>query len=94
MKGSRAVAGQRGFSLIELMIAMTLGLMLILGVTQVFLGSKRSFVMQQQVAALQENARFMLTRISRDVRQAGLFGCLDLQRLPAATRSQLPVEFA
>ena len=93
MKGGRAAPGQRGFGLIELMIAMALGLILILGVTQVFLNSKRSFVMQQQVAALQENARFMLTRISRDVRQAGMFGCLDLQRLPAATRSQLPVEF-
>ena len=85
---------QRGFGLIELMIAMTLGLILILGVAQVFLNSKRSFVMQQQVAALQENARFLLTRISRDVRQAGMFGCLDLQRLPAATRSELPAEFA
>ena len=85
---------QRGFGLIELMIAMTLGLILILGVAQVFLNSKRSFVVQQQVAVLQENARFLLTRISRDVRQAGVFGCLDLQRLPTVTRSQLPAEFA
>ena len=87
-------ATQRGFGLVELMIAMTLGLILVLGVSQVFLSSKRSFVVQQQLAALQENARFVLTRISRDVRQVGMFGCLDLQRLPAATRNQLPPEFA
>jgi type IV pilus assembly protein PilW len=88
-----ATAAQRGFSLIELLIAMALGLILVLGVTQLFLGSKRSFVLQQQMATLQENARFVLTRISRDLRQAGLFGCLDLQRLPADTRSRLPAEF-
>ena len=85
---------QRGFGLIELMIAMTLGLILVLGVSQIFLSSKRSFVVQQQLAAMQENARFVLTRVSRDVRQVGMFGCLDLQRLPAATRSQFPPEFA
>lgn len=37
-----ATAAQRGFSLIELLIAMALGLILVLGVTQLFLGSKRS----------------------------------------------------
>lgn len=84
----------RGFSLVELMIAMTLGLMLVLGVSHLFLGSKRSFVLQQHLAAVQENARFVLTRISRDLRQAGMFGCLDLQRLPTATRIHLPADFA
>lgn len=89
-----ADATERGFSLIELMVAMTLGLMLVMGVAQLFLSSKRSFVLQQHMAVVQENARFVLTRVSRDLRQAGMFGCLDLDRLPAATRSQLPSDFA
>lgn len=93
MRGCGPGTSQRGFGLIELMIAMTLGLILVLGVSQIFLASKRSFVVQQQLAVLQENARFVLTRVSRDVRQVGMFGCLELQRLPAATRSQLPPEF-
>lgn len=93
MKGRQSVMAQRGIGLVELIIAMGLGLVLVLGVMQVFLGSKRTFVTQQQLAAQQENARFVLTRISRDVRQAGMFGCLDLQRLPAAMRAQLPAEF-
>lgn len=84
----------RGFGLVELMIAMTLGLILILGVSQIFIAGKQSFVVQQHTAALQENARFVLSRISRDLRQAGMFGCLDMSRLPAATRNQLPAEFA
>lgn len=94
MSRHQAHAAQRGFSLIELMVAMTLGLILVMGVAQLFLGSKRSFVLQQHMAVVQENARFVLTRVSRDLRQAGMFGCLDLDRLPAATRSQLPVDFA
>lgn len=94
MTGCRSASGHRGFGLIELIIAMALGLILILGVAQVLISSKRSFLMQQQVAALQENARFVLTRISRDIRQAGMFGCLDLLRLPMATRNALPAEFA
>ena len=93
---SCCVAGrlQRGFGLVELMIAMTLGLILVLGVSQIFIAGKQSFVVQQHTAALQEGARFVLSRISRDLRQAGMFGCLDMARLPAATRNQLPVEFA
>ncbi|SDR71016.1 type IV pilus assembly protein PilW [Halopseudomonas litoralis] len=83
----------RGFGLVELMIAMTLGLILVLGVSQIFLAGKQSFVVQQHTAALQENARFVLSRISRDLRQAGMFGCLDPARLPAATRSQMPAGF-
>jgi len=88
------IGEQWGFGLVELMAAMALGLILVLGVAQVFIAGKQSFVVQQHTAALQENARFVLTRISRDLRQAGMFGCLDLSRLPAATRSQLPAAFA
>lgn len=87
-------SAQRGISLVELMVAMTLGLLLVLGVTQMLLGNKQSFLMQQQLASMQENARFILARMSRDIRQAGMFGCLDLQRLSASTRESLPAEFA
>lgn len=84
----------RGFGLVELMIAMTIGVLLVLGVAQVFLAGRESFALQQKNAALQENARFVLSRISRDLRQVGMFGCLDLTRLPATTQDQLPVEFS
>ncbi|MAB23301.1 MAG: hypothetical protein CMK78_02800 [Pseudomonadales bacterium] len=74
----------RGFSLVELLIAMALGLMLTLGVLDVCLATKESFVLQQRSAAMQENARFLLSRMAQDIRQAGQLGCLDLRRLPAA----------
>ncbi|MFN3579563.1 MAG: PilW family protein [Pseudomonas sp.] len=87
-------AAQRGLGLIELMIALVLGLVLVLGVVQIFLASKQSYALQQHQSAIQENARYLLSRISTELRQAGLFGCLDLERLPASVRSQVPDEFA
>ena len=45
----------RGYSLVELMIGMLLGIMLIAGAVSVYLASKRSFVEVEQVAALFES---------------------------------------
>ncbi|MEH6565628.1 MAG: prepilin-type N-terminal cleavage/methylation domain-containing protein [Halopseudomonas sp.] len=83
-----------GFSLVELMVAMAVGLMLTLGVLQVFLASKESFALQQRSAAMQENARFLLGRLAQDIRLAGQFGCLELRRLPASMRATVPAELA
>lgn len=67
---------QLGLSLVELMIALTLGLILTLGVTQVFLGSSKTYRTTDAISLLQENLRFSMTRISQEVRMAGNQGCL------------------
>lgn len=64
-----------GFSLIELMIATTIGLLLISGAVLVFQGNIRSAGLGQSIAALQANARFALEEMGRDVRSAGYYGC-------------------
>lgn len=84
----------RGFGLVELLIALALGLILILGVTQIFVGAKQGFVVQQSAAAMQENARFLLGRLARELRMVNLFGCLDLKRLPASVAATVPDAFA
>lgn len=66
---------QRGFSLIELMIAMVIGLILLLAVLQVFVGSSVTYGVQSGLAKVQENGRFAMSFISRDLRQAGYTGC-------------------
>ena len=66
---------QRGLSLIELMVAITLSLILTLGVVQIFSSSKQSSRVQNELARLQENARFALDVLSRDIRMAGQLGC-------------------
>lgn len=65
-----------GFGLIEIMIAMTLGLLITLGLIQLFISSKNTYVSQQAAAAVQEDARFILSKMVQDIRMAGMFGCL------------------
>jgi len=66
---------QHGFSLVELMIAITLGLMLIGGVAQIFLSNKRAYNLQEEMSRLQENARFAAVTLTRDIRLADFWGC-------------------
>lgn len=60
-----------GFTLVEIMLAITLSLILIAGVVQVYLSSKTSFQVQNQLARLQENQRISVDFLQRDIRQAG-----------------------
>ncbi len=66
---------QTGLSLVELMIAVTLSLVLTLGVIQIFSSSKQTSRVQNELARLQENARFALDILSHDIRMAGQLGC-------------------
>lgn len=62
---------QAGLSLIELMIALTLASFLILGVTQIFIDNKRSYVFQQNQAGNQENSRYALGFLEQELAKAG-----------------------
>jgi type IV pilus assembly protein PilW len=65
---------QRGVSLVELMIALVIGLLLLGGLIQVYLTSKQSYNAQEQVARMQESGRFAVDLIARDLRRAGYWG--------------------
>lgn len=66
------------FSLVELLIAMTLGLLLLAGMISVFAGNKRSSDLNSAMSDIQENARFALDALARDIRMAGFQGCVDI----------------
>lgn len=66
---------QAGLSLIELMIALTLSLILFLGVYEVFSSSKKTSMVQHELARMQENARFALDAFGHSIRIAGQLGC-------------------
>ena len=68
---------QTGISLIEIMIALLIGTFLLGGVLQIFIGGKQTYRMQESLSRLQENGRFALDFIGRDVRMAGYWGCLN-----------------
>jgi type IV pilus assembly protein PilW len=52
-----------------------IGLILIAGVLQVFVGSTITYSMQSGLSKIQENGRFAISFLSRDIRQAGFTGC-------------------
>ena len=70
-----------GLSLIELMIALLIGTILVLGLIQVFSASRAAYQLSQGIARNQENARFALDFLSRDLRMAGHAGCVNDQSL-------------
>ncbi|MEB0076774.1 pilus assembly protein PilW [Pseudomonas sp. CCI3.2] len=66
-----------GFGLIEIMLAMTLGLVITLGLTQLFIGAKNTYISQNASAFMQEDARFLLSKMLQEIRMVGMFGCLQ-----------------
>lgn len=65
----------RGFSLVELMVAMALSLVLLAGVLGVLYSSKVTYSENERLARLQENARAATEMILRDMRSGGFLGC-------------------
>ena len=72
---SRYPALSTGLTLVELLIALALSLLLIGGVSQLFLASKTAYQMQTAITHMQENARYAATVLAQDIRMAGYRGC-------------------
>lgn len=66
---------QAGFTLVELMIAMILGLVVIAGITSVFLAGQQSFRTNHALSDVQDSSRIAFELMARDIRQAGFTGC-------------------
>ena len=64
-----------GFSLIELMLALALGLVVTAGIVQLFVGNNRTNQLITGQSRLQESARYALDFVSRSVRNGGFYGC-------------------
>lgn len=67
----------RGLTLIEMMIALALSAFLLLGLVQVFGASKSAYATSDALARIQENSRFALDFVQRDVRMIGHMGCVS-----------------
>lgn len=66
---------QQGLTLIELMISMLIGLLILLGITSMFMANKRIYTEQESMSRLQENARFAIGMLIKDIHMAGYAGC-------------------
>jgi len=61
----------KGFTLIELLVAMTVGLVVMAGVSMTFRSQQKSYLLQEQVAGMQQNLRAAMYHMEREIRMAG-----------------------
>lgn len=82
---------QRGLSLVELMVAMTIGLLLTAGIGYFYLGSRQTFRTVDDLSRIQESYRYALEFMGTDIRQAGFAGCANVITIlpPGETGAQL-----
>jgi type IV pilus assembly protein PilW len=64
-----------GFSVVELMVAMAISLVLLAGVMTLFANSRSAYETNERMARIQENGRFGLEQIVRDIRASAFPGC-------------------
>jgi type IV pilus assembly protein PilW len=74
---------QQGLSLVELMIAIVLGLILVAGVIELFVNNRQVYRVQDAQSRLQENGRYAMKVLTQSIERAGYLGC--------ATRSALNI---
>ena len=84
-----------GMTLIELMVALAIGSFLMIGAITVFMQSRTTFRVNESVARLQENARFVLDAIEPDIRMGHYFGLTTRSnRIQRSAAPDDPLEFA
>lgn len=74
---------QHGYSLVELLIALSIGLITIGGVSLVLISSAGIYRVSDGRARVAENARFSLGALQDDLRMAGYMGCFNYEMFPS-----------
>ena len=74
MKNNPMLHAQRGFSLVEMMIAMTIGLMITAGLVTIFANTSNSQQEMRRSAQQIENGRYAMDVLSQDFQVSGYFG--------------------
>lgn len=69
---------EQGYSLLELLIAITLALFLSAGMINIFIHSKDTYRLTHSLNRIRTNARIAFSALSRDIHMAGLIGCISL----------------
>src|SRR3546814_19863808 len=64
-------AAQRGFTLIELMVAMVLGLLVVAAAGSLFMSSRKVYGTTASINRIKENQRIAFAMLARDIRDAG-----------------------
>lgn len=74
----KPAADMRGLTLVELMVALTISLIIMAAMSQIFISSRATYVAEEGLSRVQEGGRFTLDMLAYEIRQAGFFGCGNL----------------
>lgn len=74
---SANVVNQKGFSIVEVMVTLAIGLILTAGVIQIVISSQVTEGLNRAVAAAQENGRYIMVRLREDLLATGRYDSLD-----------------
>ncbi|WP_045860611.1 PilW family protein [Teredinibacter purpureus] len=74
----RGLEEQRGVSIVEVMVSILVGLFILAGVIQLYATSSQNSVLISGSSTIQENARYVFSRLASDVAQAGYGGCFSI----------------
>ncbi len=66
---------QQGFSLIEVMIALVIGIVLLGGAINIFISNNSVYRLESELSRMQETGRFLIEVMSKEIRMAGYSGC-------------------
>jgi len=84
----------RGFSMVELMVAITLALIVTTGVISVFVGSRSAYQATSGTAELTDGGRFALNFISNSLRSAGYMACTTASRVQGILNAGSPMLYS
>jgi len=65
----------QGLSIIEIMVALVISSILMAGVYTIFNNSKKTYILQGEMAELNDNARFIMDELKHVISKAGYAGC-------------------
>jgi Tfp pilus assembly protein PilW len=82
----RVTAFVGGLTLIELLVALMLGVILSAGMVSAYLNAKRTLLYEDQIARIQENGRYSIRLLSRELAMAGFLGGLPAVARPEVAR--------
>ncbi|MDH5395833.1 MAG: prepilin-type N-terminal cleavage/methylation domain-containing protein, partial [Gammaproteobacteria bacterium] len=71
---NNSVKYSNGLTLVELMVAMVISGILMLGIVQIFSTNSRSYKVQDENARMQESGRYAFNTLMTDIRRAGYLG--------------------
>ena len=87
----------RGFTMVELLVAITLSALVMGGLMSVFFGAKTSFQSTSGLGKMTEGGRFAIDFLTRSVRAAGVMGCASSSATDVTnlnTNTTLPLNFS